>query len=89
MPGKFSSGFLLIGPAPRPPRPLRSSCLTRRMAFEGERPYAKVEEFAAWPLGWKAILTRGPHDLRYVNPKIVIVEATGAVKRTAGTTDGH
>lgn len=36
--------------------------------------YAVVEQFESWPLGQRAFLALGPHDLRYADPRIVVAK---------------
>ena len=42
--------------------------------FRGGKLYRVIESFEAWPLGRKVFLRRGPHDMRYPNPKIVVAQ---------------
>lgn len=59
----------------------------RREVFEGGKRYAVVTRFEAWPWGRRKLLARGPHDMRYVNPVIVIARRKG--HRPPSPTDGR
>jgi 4-amino-4-deoxy-L-arabinose transferase-like glycosyltransferase len=61
-----------------PPVALRDlACPAGGTAGEDRPWYATIPNTSgwhvvAWPLGWKSILTQGPHDMRYANPDIMI-----------------
>jgi len=44
----------------------------RRNVFEGQGKYRILKRVEAWPYGHQPILKHGPHDMRYVNPAIVV-----------------
>jgi len=46
----------------------------KREVFEGRGRYRVVARFEAWPPGRRKLLSRGPHDMRYVNPVIVVAK---------------
>ena len=50
----------------------------QREVFHGGRFYRVVKRFEAWPFGMKPILQLGPHDMRYVNPVIVVSRRRGS-----------
>jgi len=49
----------------------------RRTVLLGVGEYAVAHPAESWPVGWRALLTQGPHDMRYVNPLIVLSRRAG------------
>ena len=52
----------------------------QREVREGGSQYTVLETVEAWPRFRKKILEHGPHDMRYINPKIVIVRRRTPVR---------
>ena len=62
-----------------PPVAVRGPLNAEEAAFRDEvmhggESYSVAARFESWPPGRKALLRRGPHDMRYANPVIVVVK---------------